>query len=282
MAFTEKVRGTYGFHEQTLSDRTFLVKNETGRTVLQNELVIIGGVFGNVLEHKGIEDGASGLVNINSDRTIKTAQLADGATFTVGGVVYGVAGDSTNPVGLTHTGGGNTAVGRVIEIDPATPQRYVVFRPFVQPSPLDVNESRLDALENIDANTRLNVLEGYDTDTRLTALEEETVVKTLKLEIDGDAKTAPITFDNTTTGLEVGDIIVDVVVLATATEASGTMQVAHGAAGADITDAIDASNDGVATKASTITSGVITAAGLAVKANGTDDRAVVYVMYIKG
>jgi len=283
MAFTEKVRGTYGFHEQTLSDRTFLVKNETGRTVLQHELVIINGVFGNVLEHKGIANGASGLVNINNDRTIKTAQLHAGtANFTVGGTVYAIAGDTTNPVMLTHSSEGNTAVGRVIEIDPASPQAYVVFRPFVQPVPLDVNEARIAGLEALDAGTRLTTLEGYDTDTRLTALEGETVVKTLKLEIDGDAKTAPINFGNATTGLEEGDIIVDVVVLATATEANGTMQVTHGAAGADITDAIDASNDGVATKASTITSGVITAAGLDVKANGADDRANVYVMYIKG
>jgi len=64
------------------------------------------------------------------------------------------------------------------------------------------------------------------------------------------------------------------------------MQVTHGAAGeaagAAITNAIDASSDGVATKASTITSGVITATGLDVKANGANDRANVYVMYIKG
>ncbi len=282
MAFTEKVRGTYGFHEQTLSDRTFLVTNNINRPVVQNELVIFNGVFGNVIEHKGIAYNASGLVNINNDRTIKTEQLANGAAFEVGGTVYAVAGTDTDPVGLTNTQGTNTPVGRVVEIDPAATQRYVVFRPFVQPVPLDVNEARIAGLEALDAGTRLTTLEGYDTDTRLTALEGETVVKTLKLEIDGDAKTAPINFGNATTGLEEGDIIVDVVVLATATEASGTMQVTHGAAGADITDAIDASNDGVATKASTITSGVITAAGLDVKANGADDRANVYVMYIKG
>lgn len=282
MAFTEKVRGTYGFHEQTLSDRTLLVKNTTTRTLVQNEIVVVGGVFGNVLEHKGIAEGASGLININNDRTIKTEQLANGAAFEVGGTVYAVAGTDTDPVGLTNTQGTNTPVGRVVEIDPAATQRYVVFRPFVQPVPLDVNEARIAGLEELDAGTRLTTLEGYDTDTRITALEGETVVKTLKLEIDRDAKTAPITFDNATTGLEEGDIIVDVVVLATATVASGTMQVTHGDAGAGITDAIEAAVDGVATKADTITSGVITADGLDVKANGVDDRAVVYVMYIKG
>jgi len=205
MAFTEKVRGTYGFHEQTLSDRTFLVKNETGRTVLQHELVIINGVFGNVLEHKGIANGASGLVNINNDRTIKTAQLHAGtANFTVGGTVYAIAGDTTNPVMLTHSSAGNTAVGRVIEIDPASTQAYVVFRPFVQPVPLDVNEARIAALEALDAGTRLTTLEALDAGTRLAALEGETVVKTLKLKIDRDAKTAPINFDNATTGLRKG------------------------------------------------------------------------------
>ena len=103
MAFTEKVRGTYGFHEQTLSDRVYPITNTTTRKLVQNELVIFGGVFGNVIELAGIAGSGKGLVNINPERTIKTEQLASGATFSAGGVVYIVDGTNSAPAGLTHT-----------------------------------------------------------------------------------------------------------------------------------------------------------------------------------
>ena len=172
MAFTEKVRGTYGFHEQTLSDRVYPITNTTTRKLVQNELVIFGGVFGNVIELAGIAGSGKGLVNINPERTIKTEQLASGATFSAGGVVYIVDGTNSAPAGLTHTDNGekNTPVGLVVEIDPATPQRYVVMRPYVQlastgtisaevkgtgytSGTLKSHEDRLDTLEGTGAGS---------------------------------------------------------------------------------------------------------------------------------
>lgn len=171
------------------------------------------GVFGNVLEHKGIAEGASGLININNDRTIKTEQLANGAVFEVGGTVYAVAGTDTDPVGLTNTQSTNTPVGRVVEIDPADTQRYVVFRPFIQPAPASGSASDVadlkEAVEEIQANE----------------------VKTVALVVDKDAKTAPVTFANATTGLGVGDVIIGVCAQCTTAKADGTMKVTHGTQG---------------------------------------------------
>lgn len=264
MSFTEKVRGTYGFHEQTLSDRTLLVENTTTRTLVQNEIVVVGGVFGNVLEHKGIAGGASGLININNDRTIKTEQLANGAAFEVGGTVYAVAGTDTDPVGLTNTQGTNTPVGRVVEIDPAATQKYVVFRPFIQPAPASGSASDVADLKDAVAEIQANE------------------VKTVALVVDKDAKTAPITFANATTGLGVGDVIIGVCAQCTTANAGGTMKVTHGGAGAAITDEMVAAVKDVVTQApDTITGCVVTADGLDVVSHDAADRAIVYVTYIK-
>jgi len=136
MAFTSITRGVYGFHEQTLNDHTLSVVNSTARKLVQTELAVFGGRFGNVLAFEGIAAGAAGLIDIYADRTIKTAQLATAAEFVaVGDAVYLVAGTDTEPAGVTHdpgVDGVNAKIGIVVELDPASTQLYVVFRPFVQ------------------------------------------------------------------------------------------------------------------------------------------------------
>jgi hypothetical protein len=183
MSFTEKVRGTYGFLEQTLSDRTMVITNATTRKMLQNELVLVDGIFGNVLEHNGIAGRASGKISINADRTIKTNQLASGAAFTVGATVYAVAGTNDAPVGLTHVSVGNTPVGVCVEIDPATTQLYVVFRPFIQPVDITAVEADVTQLK-----ADVDVLEA-------DVATEGSVLKDIK----DNAKDA--TYDNSASGL---------------------------------------------------------------------------------
>lgn len=259
MSFTETTVGTYGFHEQTLSDRAMPITNTTTRTLLNNELVIFGGVFGNVLAGEGIGAGATGLVNINEDRTIKTNQLADGADFAVGGTVYIVAGTNDAPAGLTHSSAGNTAIGIVTEIDPADTQLYVVFRPFSQFTEIAGLQAEIDALDAIVANNP---------------------VKVAKLVVDVDAS-AGLAFANVDTGLAVGDTILDVIAHSDGTVASATVTLAHGGVGgADITGALDIDTKNTSVHAASVIGGVLTADGLVATTNGATDVCTLYVMYI--
>ena len=262
MSFVPVVVGTYGFLEQTLNDRTMVVTNATTRTMLQNELVSVGGVFGNVLEHDGIAAGASGLVNINAERTIKTAQLALGADFAVGDTVYAVAATNDAPARLTHVSAGNTPVGVCVEIDPATTQLYVVFRPFIQPVDITAVEADVTQLK-------------ADVD----ALEANSA-KIAVITVDADAS-AGLDFANAATGLAVGDIIVDITVRADAANAAGTAKVGHGGVGgADITDAISNVGAGTIGRAGKVVDGVVTADGLVVTTDDATTMCTVYVMYI--
>lgn len=262
MSFTEKVRGTYGFLEQTLNDLTMVVTNATTRKMLQNEIVLVSGIFGNVLEHNGIAGSASGKINISANRTIKTNQLATGAGFEVGDTVYAVDATNDAPVGLTNSSTGNTPIGICVEVDPATTQLYVVFRPFIQPVNITAVEADVTQLKaDVDA------LEAND-------------VKVAVLSVDKDAS-AGLAFANTATGLAVGDKIVDIIVRADAANAAGTAKVTHGGAeGADITDAISNVADGTIGRAGKVVDGVITADGLVITTDDATTKCTVYVTYI--
>lgn len=266
MSFTEKVRGTYGFLEQTLNDLTMVVTNATTRKMLQNEIVLVSGIFGNVLEHNGIAGGASGKINISANRTIKTNQLATGADFEVGDTVYAVDATNDAPVGLTHASTGNTPIGICVEVDPATTQLYVVFRPFIQPINMTGFEARVEALEG-----GVEALEGE------VALNP---MKVVEIAVDADAS-AGLAFANTATGLAVGDKIVDIIVRADAANAAGTAKVTHGGdGGADITDAIANVAEGTIGRAGKVVDGVITADGLVITTDDASTKCTVYVTYI--
>jgi len=126
----------YDFSETTLSDRQVLVPNAEGRTVEFAELVYLNGYFGNVVDQDGIETAKSGRIDIDSQRIIRTEQMAAADTFVV---------DAT----LWFKSGGAGAAGELLDADPGTGTRvavgvitgfggtggahtYVEFRPFVQ------------------------------------------------------------------------------------------------------------------------------------------------------
>ena len=136
MAFIQAAVNDYNFSEITESDKQVLVTNNLGRTAKYGELVYLGGYFGEVREYNGIANAASGRININADRIIRTQQVKDTTTFTVGqpvyflsggssaaGLLYGVATLNAVPVGVCiaeeGTGGAQTAV---------------TFRPYTQGS----------------------------------------------------------------------------------------------------------------------------------------------------
>jgi hypothetical protein len=259
MSFTETKVGTYGFHEQTLSDRAMPITNTTTRTLLNNELVIFGGVFGNVLATEGIGAAATGLVNINSERSIKTNQLADGADFAVGGTVYIVAGTNDAPAGLTNSSAGNTAIGIVVEIDPADIQLYVVFRPFSQFTETAGLQAEIDAL---DAIVALNP------------------IKVAKLVVAVDAS-AGLAFANVDTGLAVGDEILNIIAHSDGDVVSATVTLSHGGVGgAAITGALDIATGDASVQATSVVGGTVTADGLVATTNGATAVCTLYVMYI--
>jgi len=127
MAFTQAAVNDYNFSEVTESDKQITVTNNLGRTAKYAELVNLGGYFGEVREFAGIANAATGKININPDRTIRTQQVKATTTFTVGSKVYFLSGGSSAagelygvetlnaiPVGVClaeeGTGGAQTAV----------------------------------------------------------------------------------------------------------------------------------------------------------------------------
>lgn len=66
MAMTAYKASNYDFHEETLHDIVPEVTNDTTRTVLHNELVMLDGFFGEVADYDGIGTGLVGNININS------------------------------------------------------------------------------------------------------------------------------------------------------------------------------------------------------------------------
>lgn len=188
MAFTQAAVNDYNFSEVTESDKQILVTNGLGRTAKYAELVNLGGYFGEVREYGGIANAATGRINVNSERTIRTRQVEATTTFTVGSKVYFLSGGSSAagklygvetlnaiPVGVCiaeeGTGGAQTAV---------------TFRPYAQ--------------NNADAKEVKQLV--YKVTTGAAAI----VVPTLKQ----------------------GDEIVDVMIIPTGASTNGTIKITDG------------------------------------------------------
>jgi len=188
MAFTQAAVNDYNFSEVTESDKQITVTNSLGRTAKYAELVNLGGYFGEVREFAGIANGATGRINVNSERTIRTQQVEATTTFTVGSKVYFLSGGSSAagklygvetlnavPVGVCTAEGGSGGA-----------QTYVEFRPYAQ--------------NNLDAKEVKQLV--YEVTTGAAAI----VVPTLKQ----------------------GDEIVDVMVIATGASTNGTIKITDG------------------------------------------------------
>lgn len=95
--------------------------------------------------------------------------------------------------------------------------------------------------------------------------------------------TASATGGTTFSSVPVGAEIVDVVVHATATNASGTLKLTVGDGGSDITDTIACETLDAVDRAASIdqTYKYVTDSGLDVVSNGADDRGDVYVYFKK-
>lgn len=149
---TEYDASNNNFYEKYLGEKAITVTNNLGRTVEINELVYLGGYFGNALEE--IENGATGKICIDNDREIYTEQIEETDTFTVGNVMYFVPGDSTAQGKLTDAAGETgVAVGTITaEEGTAGAQTSVTFRPYLQKADVSGLDTRMTALE-VDAAT---------------------------------------------------------------------------------------------------------------------------------
>jgi len=122
------------FAEKTVSDKQPLVLNNTGRAVLDLELVYLSGYFGEVKGAGGIANGQQGRINIDSERTIQTGQIEASDSFVADQDVYYEPGTSEVAGKIRATkADGRIPVGVCTEFGgAATEHTSVTFRPFVQ------------------------------------------------------------------------------------------------------------------------------------------------------
>ena len=244
----------YDFSEPTFNDKQPLVANAEGRTVLFAELVYLDGYFGDVTDQDGIANSASGRINIDSDRTIRTEQIEPTDTFTVGNELWfasGGAGAAGLLLDADPGSGTRVAVGIITEEEgTGGAQTSVTFRPYVQ----------LQAAV-----------------AAVAALNAEPKILVAKIIADASAGIA-------VSGLAEGDEIIGVSVICTVAQASGTLILETGGDD-DITDGIICAVDKVVTYAGTIDDAFSTlpASGaqiLSVGGTAANTRGIMIITYI--
>ena len=254
---------TYGYN-YNLSIREVgeqvTVTNNLGRTAIYGEIVLLNGMYGIVMEHDGIANGATGRMYVlQPDTLISTAQINKTDTFTAGQPIYFLSGGAVAAGTLEADAGGSAVAIGTIESakGDAGAHTSVSFRPYSQVVDYD----------------------GYD--TRLTAAEaiiEDSAVKVTRVVIDAGG-------DYSTNGKEVsipkGATILDVVAVATADNASGTAQVFNGASA--VHAAIDMAADGAVTRMEDDVDDAKLLVGddaITVKTNASGDAGIVSIYYI--
>jgi hypothetical protein len=236
------------------------VTNNLGRTALYGEIVLLNGMYGIVMEHDGIANGATGRMYVlQPDTLISTAQINTASTFVAGQPIYFKAGDSSKAGTLESSAAGSAVAIGTIESAKGTTGAHtsVSFRPYSQVVDYD----------------------GYD--DRLTAVEtaiEDSAVKVARVIIDAAG-------DYSTNGKEVsipkGAVILDVVAIATETNASGTAQVFNGASA--VHTAIEMDTGGAVTRMEDDVDDAKLLVGddaITVKTNASGDAGIVSIYYI--
>lgn len=280
----------FDFSQVTLDDKQPLITNNLGRDVTIAELVYLGGYFGDVVEQDGIADAATGRINIDSNRTIRTEQIEVTDTFTVGGTVWFKSGGAGAAGTLVDANSGTDYAAGIITEEEGTggAQTSVTFRPFAQ---------RLDAADvsaQVIINTAGIATNVTDIATNVTDIATNvTDIATNVTDIatiNAEPKTLvfPVTVDAAAgiavTGLSEGDEIIGLRIICTFSEASGTLKLTDGAP-ADISDAIICAVANALTEAATfdITKTTLPASGAKVIAAGgtaANIRGILIIDYI--
>lgn len=128
------------------------VTNNLGRTALYGEIVLLDGMYGIVMEHDGIANGATGRIYVlQPDTLISTAQITAADTFTAGAAIYFKAGGSSAAGTLEDSAAGNAVAIGTIESSKGTAgaQTSVSFRPYSQVVNYGGYDTRLTAVEAV-------------------------------------------------------------------------------------------------------------------------------------
>ena len=202
MAFTQAAVNDYNFSEVTESDKQVLVTNNLGRTAKYGELVYLDGYFGEVREYGGIANAATGRININAERIIRTQQVKATDTFTKGSTMWFLSGGSSAAGQLVDSADpGAVAVGIITDEEgTGGAQTAVSFRPFVQ---------RLDAA---------------DVSAQVATLQSEMLVEQAEPKIFVQKVTTGAA-SIAVTGLAQGDEIIDVMIIPTGASTNGTIKI---------------------------------------------------------
>jgi hypothetical protein len=251
----------YNFSEKT-GDLQPYITNSLGRTVLFAEFIYQNGFFGNVTDQDGIENGASGYIDINAERIVTTQQIEATDTFTVGNTLWFVSGGSGAAgkfVDADPGSGTRLAVGIITaEEGTAGAQTSVSFRPFVQR--LDATDVSAQVTVNTTAiGTLGDLTTTAQTDLVVAINEVDADVATLQAEMLVEQAEPKILVQKVTTGaasiavtgLSEGDEIIGVRIIPTGNSTNGTITIQDGDANA-ITDAMTCAVDTTVSNASTI------------------------------
>ena len=236
------------------------VTNDLGRTALYGEIVLLDGMYGIVMEHDGIANGATGRMYVlQPDTLISTAQINKNSEFVAGAAIYFKAGSSSAAGTLEDSASGSAVAIGTIESakGDAGAHTSVSFRPYSQV----VNYG------------------GYN--TRLTAAEtiiKDSAVKVTRVVIDAETN-----YSETGKAVDIpkGAVILDVVAIATETKAGGTAQVFNGESA--VHAAIDMAADGAVTRMEDDVDDAMLLVGdgaITVKTNASGDAGIVSIYYI--
>ena len=298
----------FDFSEVTINDKQPLITNNLGRATTIAELVFLSGYFGDVVEQDGIANAATGRINIDSNRTIRTEQMEATDTFVVGNTIWFVAGGAGAAGVLEDANTGTDYAAGIITGFGGTAgaHTYVEFRPFAQR--LDAADVSAQVIVNT-AGIATNVVDiGTNDDDigtlgSLTTTEKGSLVGAIN-EVDADVSTLqgemvveqaepkilkfPVTVDASgsiaVTGLVEGDEVVGVSVICTATQGSGTLVLETGGDD-DITDGIACATDEAVDYAATINDAFSTlpASGakvISVGGTAANTRGILVITYI--
>ena len=298
----------FDFSEVSINDKQPVITNNLGRAATVAELVFLSGYFGDVVEIDGIANAATGRINIDSDRIIRTEQIEATDTFTVGNTIWFVAGGAGAAGTLEDANTGTDYAAGIITAEGGTggAQTFVEFRPFAQR--LDAADVSAQVIVNT-AGIAANVVDiGTNDDdigtlASLTTTEKGSLVGAIN-EVDADVLTlqgemlveqaetkiivAKITADASSgiavSGLAVGDEIISASVICTTNNANGTLVLEDGD-GDDITDGMICAVDTTVVYAATLDDDQTTlpAAGaqiISVGGTAANTRGIMIITYI--
>ena len=172
------------------------VTNNLGRTAVYGEIVNLDGMYGIVMEHDGIANGATGRIYVlQPDTLISTAQINTASTFVAGAAIYFKAGDSSAAGTLEADAGGSAVAIGTIESAKGAPGAHtsVSFRPYSQVVNYGGYNTRLTAAEGFIADLQKGPGIPFRKTVKLTSADATTAVEIIADAAVGTGKCVYIT-----------------------------------------------------------------------------------------